>query len=525
MKYRNFLLVSFLILTQLIFAQTTDIKLAFDLGVVKNEYNGDYGNGIFNFKQQLYPSAGISLGYYLSPSFNIGLRSSFGDYGFRESNVNYFRGRKLDASLYTQYKFNNGYILRESARFYPFFTIGLGVANYSINSSIDKSESTPSLYPTIITKGVDLILPVGAGLKYQITDRFAVQYQYLYSFTNRDNHDENRGPKLFGSVNHPFYKAGDDTYGQHIFSFVFSLGKQKDTDKDGIADKYDKCPETPLNVKVDKEGCPTDTDGDGIANYLDQCPDTPSGVKVDMKGCPLDSDGDGVADYLDKCPNTPKGFQVDVTGCSIDSDGDGVPDSLDKCPNTPSGVLVDANGCSIDSDGDGIPDNIDKCNNTPTGVKVDVNGCPLDSDGDGISDYLDKCPNVPGIAANKGCPEVKVEVIKLFNQALQGIQFETGKDIIKISSFPILNKVVAVMKEYPTYGLEINGHTDNTGNDASNLILSQKRSDSVKEYLKLKGVEDSRLITKGHGEEFPIANNNTAAGRTKNRRVEFKIYF
>jgi len=81
------------------------------------------------------------------------------------------------------------------------------------------------------------------------------------------------------------------------------------------------------------------------------------------------------------------------------------------------------------------------------------------------------------------------------------------------------------MKEYPTYGLEINGHTDNTGSDASNLILSQKRSDSVKEYLKLKGIEDSRLITKGHGEEFPIANNNTAAGRTINRRVEFKIYF
>ena len=83
-------------------------------------------------------------------------------------------------SLYTQYKFNNGYILKENAKFYPFITVGLGVANYIINSLIDKSGSTPGLYPTIITKGVDLILLVGAGLKYQITDRFAVQYQYLY---------------------------------------------------------------------------------------------------------------------------------------------------------------------------------------------------------------------------------------------------------------------------------------------------------------------------------------------------------
>ena len=106
MRHRNLLLISFLIVTQMILAQTSDIKLAFDLGVIKNEYNGDYGNGIFDFKQQLYPAVGVSLGYYLSPSFNLGLRSSFGDYGYRENSLNYFRGRKLDVSLFTQYKFN-----------------------------------------------------------------------------------------------------------------------------------------------------------------------------------------------------------------------------------------------------------------------------------------------------------------------------------------------------------------------------------------------------------------------------------
>ena len=525
MKNRHLLFIVFLIVAQFMTAQTSDVKLAFDLSVIKNEYNGDYGNGIFNFKQQLYPSGGLSLGYYLNPSFNLGLRSSFGDYGYYEDNVNYFRGRKFDMSLYTQYKFNNGYILKESAKFYPFFSVGLGLATYSVNSSIDKSGSEPGIDPTIITKGMDLILPVGVGLKYQISDRFAVQYQYLYSFTNRDNHDENRGPQFFGSTGHPSSKAGNDTYGQQIFSFVFTIGKLKDTDKDGVSDKYDKCPDTPIDVDVDKKGCPIDTDGDGVADYLDQCPDTPSGVQVDIKGCPVDTDGDGVADYLDKCPNTPAGIQVDATGCSIDSDGDGVPDSLDKCPNTQVGVQVDASGCPLDSDGDGVPDNLDKCNNTPVGVKVDIHGCPLDSDGDGISDYLDKCPDVPGIAANKGCPEVKIEVIKIFNQALQGIQFETGKDIIKKTSFPILNKVVTVMKENPSYGLEINGHTDSQGSDATNLLLSQKRADAVKEYLVSKGVDSTRLVTKGHGESTPIADNATATGRSKNRRVEFKIYF
>jgi OOP family OmpA-OmpF porin len=88
-----------------------------------------------------------------------------------------------------------------------------------------------------------------------------------------------------------------------------------DSDKDGVSDEMDKCPDTPKGIKVDQRGCPIDSDNDGIADYRDKCPNTPRGVKVDAKGCPLDSDGDGVADYLDKCPGTPKGVKVDETGC------------------------------------------------------------------------------------------------------------------------------------------------------------------------------------------------------------------
>ena len=58
-----------------------------------------------------------------------------------------------------------------------------------------------------------------------------------------------------------------------------------------------------------------DSDGDGVPDSKDKCPNTPANVKVDKDGCPLDSDGDGVPDYLDKCPNTPKGFLVDGYGC------------------------------------------------------------------------------------------------------------------------------------------------------------------------------------------------------------------
>ena len=113
MKKKNLLLVAAFIATQLIHAQTADIKLAVEIGIVKNEYNGDYGNGVFKF-DRMYTAGGVALGYYLNPSFNLGLRSSFGDYGFHEDNANYFRGTKFDVSLYTQYKLNNAHIYNYS---------------------------------------------------------------------------------------------------------------------------------------------------------------------------------------------------------------------------------------------------------------------------------------------------------------------------------------------------------------------------------------------------------------------------
>jgi len=497
MKKINLLLLAFFIATQFMNAQTADIKLAVELGIVKNEYNGDYGNGIFKF-DRMYTAGGVALGYYLNPSFNVGLRSIFGDYGYYENNVNFFRGTKLDASLYTQYKFNNGYILKKDSRLSPFLTVGLGLAAYGINSSFDKSGSDPTLSPTIITKGVDLILPVGAGLKYQITERIAIQYQYLYNFTNSDVHDQNRSGGdvnlVFGTPVHPAYKGGYDTYGQHIFSVVFNIGKHTDTDKDGVGDKWDKCPNTPRNVKVDVDGCPVDTDKDGVADYLDQCPDTPAGVTVDAKGCPVDTDLDGVPDYLDKCEGTPAGVKIDASGCPIDTDGDGVADYLDKCADTPSGV------------------------------KVDASGCPVDTDGDGVPDYLDKCPDVAGTAENNGCPVVVSDVATVTETQFQNIQFEFNSERLTRDSYPTLDQIAVTLKDSPSsVKVNIAGYTDYIGSDEYNLKLSVRRASSVKNYLITKQIPSSRIIIKGYGKENPIATNETAEGRQKNRRVEFQI--
>ncbi len=316
---------------------------------------------------------------------------------------------------------------------------------------------------------------------------------------------------------------------------VDSVGCPLDEDHDGVPDYLDYCLGTPMEAfgHVDADGCPLDSDGDGVEDYRDKCPNTPEAAwgKVDSVGCPLDSDGDGVPDYIDLCPETPEAAwgKVDSVGCPIDSDGDGVPDYLDECPNTPEAAraTVDERGCPIDSDGDGVPDYMDECPNTPIEVagKVDAKGCELDSDGDGVPDYLDECPYVIGVAANKGCPEVKREVRNLLNKAMKGIEFESGKVAIKKKSYDMLDLIAEIFIENSSYIIEVQGHTDNTGKYEQNVKISQQRADAVMNYLIDKGVPAERLSAIGYGPDVPIADNKTKAGRAKNRRVEFKISF
>lgn len=307
--------------------------------------------------------------------------------------------------------------------------------------------------------------------------------------------------------------------------FVDKDGCDLDDDKDGIHNCYDQCPDTPLDIEVDSVGCPFDTDKDGIYDYQDNCPNTPEGVEVDSVGCPFDTDKDGIADYLDQCPETPMGVLVDTIGCPFDSDKDGIVDYLDLCPETPEYAKIDANGCPVDTDNDGVADYLDKCPETPNGIIVDEMGCPLDTDKDGILDFEDKCPTKPGPVDNFGCPELKKEVRNLFKKAMTGIQFESGKDIIKRSSYPILDQIVAVMELNPEYHLTINGHTDNAGDDDQNMQLSIDRAAAVGKYITNKGISTQRITTQGFGETKPIANNNTSKGRAENRRVEFEISY
>jgi OmpA-OmpF porin, OOP family len=216
-----------------------------------------------------------------------------------------------------------------------------------------------------------------------------------------------------------------------------------------------------------------------------------------------------------------------------DTDGDGIPDSSDKCPNEPEDKdgFQDEDGCpDPDNDGDGILDKDDKCPNEPEDKDgfQDEDGCPdPDNDGDGIPDTNDKCPNEPetvnGYQDSDGCPDEVPAALKKFTGVIQGINFKTGSASITKDSHKVLDKAVQVLVDYPDVRMEVGGHTDNVGKEEFNKELSQKRAESVKEYLVGKGISSDRLTAVGYGMEKPLTSNKTKADKAKNRRTEFTL--
>jgi OmpA-OmpF porin, OOP family len=495
MKKRVFILIFAVLSLSTVFAQTKEKPWNLGLYYGRSQYDGDLGSGFFQFNKAFYGFGQVSLSRYLNSWFNLAINGSYGGHGFYEKtdqSAVRFGAHKMYGDLQLQFNF----VKKESAMFRPFIFAGVGFRNLT---EITGSELVP---PPTCSPGSDLVIPGGVGLNFNFYKGISLRYMATIGYTNHDNRDT----KTTGDAN--------DWQLDQCLGLTFNLGPKRDTDGDGVADRKDKCPDTPAGALVDEVGCIVDRDKDGFADNQDDCPDN-AGI-AQFKGCP-DKDNDGIMDKDDACPD--KAGIAQFKGCP-DTDKDGVEDSKDECPTVAG--LAQFNGCP-DTDGDGITDSKDKC---PTEAgPVETQGCP-DRDKDGIIDKEDKCPDVFGIIENKGCPEIKQETKQIFERALQGIQFETGKDVIRKNSYGILDEVFVVMRENPEYSLSIFGHTDNTGADDMNMTLSQKRADAVKKYLVDKGVPENRIVeVKGFGETMPVATNDTAEGRTQNRRVEFKVVF
>jgi outer membrane protein OmpA-like peptidoglycan-associated protein len=416
-----------------------------------------------------------------------------------------------------------------------------------------------------IMKGLYVNLTTFTGLNQGLSSTENSHYMSNYSMTPRYEHkwfsvmvpvyynqyqklDIGLGLRaafLYFGINNLFTAAFDDTYGLNIYMGakipIWNEKPPKDLDNDGVSDEKDKCPDTPglweflgcpdrdndgvadaedncpdIPGKKEFKGCP-DTDGDGVADLEDKCPDL-AGPKL-TNGCP-DRDNDGVIDGQDECPDVPGPEQLN--GCP-DRDGDGVPDIKDQCPDLAG--PVDQGGCPfLDTDGDGVKDSDDRC--PDQAGPPENNGCPYsDTDADGVVDKEDRCPLTPGDPANYGCPVIKVEEAAVLKTAFENLEFETGKAVIRSSSFVSLDELAALLISKATWKLKISGHTDNVGSDESNMVLSKNRAQSTARYLQGKGVPPGQLVSEWFGETKPIADNNTPDGRQMNRRVEMEIVF
>jgi outer membrane protein OmpA-like peptidoglycan-associated protein len=348
-----------------------------------------------------------------------------------------------------------------------------GTIRYSFMSLINSKVIDPSLsvgggYTFFGDSSYGTVNP-GAGLTFWFTENIGLSLATAYKKSFGDREDAAGVPDA-------------PSHFQHTAGLTFKFGG-KDTDGDGIYDKDDACPEVAGLKQFN--GCP-DTDGDGIQDSEDACPEV-AGLAA-LKGCP-DTDGDGIADKDDACP--------EVAG------------------------LAALNGCP-DADGDGVADKDDKCP-TVAGPKENA-GCPWpDTDGDGVLDKDDKCIDVRGTVANQGCPEVSEEVMMKLNEYSRTILFDSGKSTFKKQTYPTLQSITAILKEYPYSRFLVEGHTDSDGSNEMNQTLSENRAAAVKNYLIENGIAADRLKSTGFGETKPIATNKTAKGKAMNRRTEISL--
>lgn len=341
----------------------------------------------------------------------------------------------------------------------PYVFGGVGILLWKVKDDSGNTVKQVIGTKTLELKDKQITLVLGAGVELFATENLSFnlggKFHYLSTFISdftkaeRDSLDLPKGMvEAFAGVTYYF-------------------GGKKDSDKDGVPDKLDKCMDTPLGCIVDADGCPLDADRDGVCDGLDKCPETPKGAKVDANGCPTDADGDGVYDGIDQCANTPAGVKVDSKGCPLDTDGDGVPDHLDKQATTPRGCKVDKDGVAMDSDGDGVCDGVDKCPGTAAGIAVDASGCPT----------------VPPL-------EPKTSITPMF---------KPGKTVLDDATKARLDEIATSLTTYTDVKIEVAVYTDPSGGKQVNLVLSQKRADAVKDYLVSKGVDAARITAVGKG--------------------------
>lgn len=535
-----------------------------------SQYFGDLNKDNYKNKNPQF-AFGAVLGYQLSPAFGFrGQLLKTDLYSTRPDQNKEFYSNLWDAAIHLTINVNEIFAKYNEARVFNFYLFsGAGISSYK--STLENIRPRLVIYQHSEMQH-EIFVPVGAGASFRLSHHLAINLEYGDHITFRSNGlDFTDGGKKndhysYASVGIQIKYDSNDTDKDGIndkndkcpdIPGKAALAGCPDTDNDGIADKDDMCPEIagksvfkgcpdtdgdgiPDNYdacpeiagKPELNGCP-DRDGDGVADKDDKCPDVPG--KIELYGC-LDQDGDGVIDIEDACPDE-KGMAI-FAGCP-DKDGDSVPDKYDICPELAGTIAL--NGCP-DEDGDGVADKDDDC--PDIAGKIEFNGCP-DRDGDGVIDSADSCPDIKGLTMFAGCPDTdgdgipdnidncpdvagvaankgcpKVDKRTSFQKI---IYFNPQENAISDKYIIDLNEVAAFMNSHPLAAISITGNADDNGSEQYNFRLSMERMDNVIKYLKNKGINADKIKKYFYGYSKPASNDKSDAGRALNRRVEIKI--
>jgi outer membrane protein OmpA-like peptidoglycan-associated protein len=413
--------------------------------------------------------AGFQLKYNYSSQVSFNANLAYGWVYPRDPGGSQFKAVGGYKTELIPFNLNINYYFVPPAKVTPFASFGAGLIVWDIRQ-LNNNFSVFSRGKSLKGGRLNAMFTGGLGIEFLLTQDYAFNLQCNYNRILKGNED------TIG-----FGDDGNNGVAELRFGVCHYFGGFKDQDKDGIEDKFDQ---DPLN--------PEDFDG---FQDSDGAPDT-------------DNDGDGIPDFKDKAPNKPEdidGFQDDDGVPDPDNDGDKIPDVKDKCPNIAEDMdgFEDQDGCpDFDNDKDGIPDSVDQCPNWAE----DFNGY-MDEDG---------CPDE--IPAQEQEPEL-IETGE--NIILKGVNFKSGSTLLNPESYHTLNEMVNMLTEDPAMEIEIRGYTDDTGDFASNQLLSERRAYAVRKYLIDHGINWRRLRATGYGERNPIANNLKPEGRAANRRIEF----
>ncbi|SMC80851.1 DUF6089 family protein [Pedobacter nyackensis] len=388
----------------------------------KNDFSNwktDLGYGLY-IKKQLTPYFSLRLdgvrgklkGDNAEPfdggTVNMSSVSAF------ETDLSYSGSLNAVVNLFNISMFNKNSALQLYA------SAGAGLAGYKVKTATGSGTLTDYAAGKTIS---ELIIPVGLGAKFKVAERINLDLGWTVNYVDGDNLDG-------------VYRTGNDKYSYAYGGLEFALGKggKQLAWHNPVALTYDEA----LQAKQTADALKSDMDAQKAENAK---------------------------------------LRAEMSDLMKDTDGDGVSDKFDKCPGTPSGVVVDGAGCPL---------------------KVPV-------------------------------PVVQEKVIiteadrKVVADAIKNLEFDLNKATIRAKSYPTLNRVAELLIQ-KNFSLKLAGHTDNTGSNALNMRLSKARAESVRTYLVAQGANASRIEATGYGEEQPIASNKTAAGRQKNRRVEFTLY-